>query len=292
MAYPMLESPLGNNYYYDGTLIDADSSEAASIAVPTEEVTYYETIRLKDGVMLYSEDHLARLKKSVMGIEAFEVDVEDIDSKCRYFLKSTGYSEGYNGNLRIVLTKSHLLIHICEAHIPSAEVFAKGINTLSLQWERVDPNIKVFRGDYKQAVADTFARSNSDGHPYEVVLCDNEGKFYEGSKSNLFVIVDNKVYSAPDEKILLGITRNRVMSSLKNAGADFVIGTFTLNELVDLRDNGSSVALFVSSTPFDILPISRIDDEIFESCSNPMLQKISGDYLAAVDKYMQDHRIV
>ncbi|MCQ2527583.1 MAG: aminotransferase class IV [Saccharofermentans sp.] len=290
MAYPMLESPLGNKYFYDGKLIDCDSQEARDLAVPTEEVTYYETIRIKDGVMLYSEDHLARLYKSVMGIEAFEVDVNKIGDDCRSFLKDIGYNVDYSGNLRIVLTKTHLLIHICEANIPTQDKFDNGINSLTLQWERVAPNIKVFRGDYKQAVADTFARENSDGHPYEIVLCDNEGKYYEGSKSNLFVIVDNKVYSAPDEKILLGITRNRVMSSLANSGAELVIGTFTMDEMVALKEQGHDVALFVSSTPFDILPIKRIDDVVFDSASNPLLKKISADYVAAADKYIRDHR--
>ena len=291
MAYPMLESPLGDKYLYDGKFIDRDSIEAKEISVPTEEVTYYETIRIKDGVMLYSEDHLARLDKSVQGIEAFDVDVNKIGDDCRMFLKETGYANGYNGNLRIVLTKSHLLVHICEANIPTQEKFDNGINSLTLKWERVAPNIKVFRGDYKQAVADTFARENSDGHPYEIVLCDNEGKYYEGSKSNLFVIVDDKVYSAPDEKILLGITRNRVMNSLKNSGAELVIGTFTMDEMVKLRDEGHKVALFVSSTPFDILPIRRIDDVVFDSASNELLKKISSDYVAAADKYISEHRI-
>lgn len=291
MAYPMLESPLGSKYFFDGELIDANSKEAAALLVPTEEVTYYETIRIKNGVMLYSEDHMARLNKSVQGIEAFEFNVDAITSDCVNFLKETGYSVDYNGNLRIVLTKSHLLIHICEANIPTQDKFDNGINSLTLKWERVDPNIKVFRGDYKQAVADTFARENSDGHPYEIVLCDNDGKYYEGSKSNLFVIVDDKVYSAPDEKILLGITRNRVMSSLKNSGAELVIGTFTLDEMVKLRDEGHKVALFVSSTPFDILPIRRIDDVIFDSASNPLLVKISKDYVSAADAYIAAHRV-
>ncbi len=281
MAYPLLESPLGNKYYYNGEYIDSDSSVADSLKNPTDEVTYYETIRIKDGVLLFLEDHLNRLKKSVQGIENFGVDLKKIEDDSYTFLKDCA-SDVSEGNLRVVLTKSQLLIHICEAFIPVSSCFENGVNSMILKWERVAPNIKVFRGDYKTAVADVFASSNEYGNPYEVLLTDNNDKLYEGSKSNLFVIVGNEVYSAPDDKILLGITRNRVLSSLEKAGGKLVIGTFTLDEIKDRDD----VAVFVSSTPFDILPIAHIDGIAFDSANNELLKKISAAYLANTDDYI------
>lgn len=281
MAYPLLESPLGNKFYFDGAYIDSNSIEAENLKKPTDEVTYYETIRIKDSVLLFLEDHLNRLVKSVQGIENFPVDTFMIENESYKFLKSCA-SEFTEGNLRVVLTKSHLLIHICEAFIPDAKCFKDGVNSLILNWERVDPNIKVFRGDYKTAVAQVFASSNAFGNPYEVLLTDSNNKLYEGSKSNLFVIVGNEVYSAPDDKILLGITRNRVLSSLEKAGGKLVIGTFTLDEIKNRED----VAVFVSSTPFDILPIAHINDVDFKSASNPLLVKISEAYLATTDEYI------
>lgn len=281
MAYPLLESPLGNKYYYNGEYIDSNSETADSLMNPTDEVTYYETIRIKDGVLLFLEDHLNRLKKSVEGIENFAVDLKKIEDDSYAFMKNCA-SEVKEGNLRVVLTKSQLLIHICEAFIPVASCFENGVNSMILKWERVAPNIKVFRGDYKTAVADVFASSNEFGHPYEVLLTDNDNKLYEGSKSNLFVIVGNEVYSAPDDKILLGITRNRVLSSLEKAGGKLVIGTFTLEEIKGRED----VAVFVSSTPFDILPIAHIDGIPFNSANNELLRKISAAYLANTDDYI------
>lgn len=281
MSYPMLESPLGNLYWFDNHYIGSDSEEAKALFVPTEEVTYYETVRIRNGILLYFEDHLRRLKRSVQGIENFDVDTDAISNASYDFLKQTGNTE-YNGNLRIVLTKSHLLIHICEANIPDPICFKNGINSITLSWERVDPNIKVFRGDYKKAVADTFALENKYGHPYEVLLTDKDGKLYEGSKSNLFVIRGNKVYSAPDEKILLGITRNRVISSLQEAGGELLTGMFTLRELAE----DGQAAIFVSSTPFDILPVEYVDEYHFNSASNELLNRISRNYLKAADEYI------
>ena len=166
MAYPMLESPIGGKYLYDGKIITEGSAEAAKLYEPTEEVTYYETVRIKEGVLLYVEAHLDRLEKSVKGIEDFPVDKKDIEKISYDFLRQQ-FPDFKEGNLRIVLTKNHLLIHICEANIPSEELFEKGIPTHILKWDRVDPNIKVFRGDYKKAVAEVFANTDA----YEVSLC-------------------------------------------------------------------------------------------------------------------------
>ena len=280
MAYPMLESPIGSFYYYDGNKIANDSEEASKLLVPTDEVTYYETLRVKCGVPLFFEDHLKRLEKSVAGIENFDVDITGIIMQSYGFINE--FDPDLDGSLRIVLTKSHLLIHVCEANIPDEKLFEEGINTLTLKWERVDPNIKVFRGDYKAAVADKFSEENEYGNPYEVILTDNEGRLYEGSKSNLFVIKDGCVYSAPDNKILLGITRNRVMRALEESHAVLCIDMFTLDEILKDKD----AAMFVSSTPFDILPIRYIDGHELNSCSNKLLRSIQSSYQRIADEYI------
>ena len=283
MNYPVIEKPLGDRYYVNGDMISPDSEAARQLAVPTEEVKYYETIRIKDGVLLFVEDHLARLSKSVKGIEDFAVDTEYIMDQARKYIKDIAFNS--EGNLRIVLTSDKLVFHICEANIPSAENFKWGINTNILNWERVDPNLKVFRGDYKAAVAEAFGRVNKQGLPYEVLLTDKNDKIYEGSKSNFFAIIGDKVYSAPDDKILIGITRNRVMSSLDKAGIELVTSTFTLSEL-----KAENAALFVSSTPFDILPISYVEGNKFNSVNNGILTQISREYLAATEEYIMRNK--
>lgn len=281
MAYPLLENPLGNKYWLDGALVDADSAQAHSLVKPVDDVTYYETVRIKDGVLLFFEDHIARLGCSVASVENFSFDFDVLYKQVYEYLANLDMDLS-EGNLRIVLTKKHTLFHICQANIPSKQAFEQGISTNILKWERVNPNVKVFRGEYKAAVADSFSRSSSFGSPTEVLLCDRDGKLYEGSKSNLFVIIENKVYSAPDHQILIGITRKRVLESLENSNVKLVIGTFTLEELKK-HDN---VALFVSSTPFDILPVSHVEEENFDSVNNKVLQSIMDSYRSLAESYI------
>ena len=99
--------------------------------------------------------------------------------------------------------------------------------------------------------------------------------------SNLFVIRDGKVYSAPDNKILIGITRKRVMEALKRSGLELQIGTFKPEELDPAKD-----AVFVSSTPFDILPVRYMDGYEFRSSDNEVLKMISKMYKEYTSEYI------
>ena len=278
MAYPLMEHLTGKGYLYCGKYYRVSSELTESLQKPVDTRIYYETVRVRDGVLLFAEDHLARLVYSVKGLENFPVDTAKILSEAYSFVGLDGVKEG---SIRIVLTNEVLLIHQADITLPGQELFEQGINTSILNWERKTPNLKIFRGDYKTTVNEKFKQENSHGLPFELVLTDNEGKLYEGSMSNLFVIRDGKVYSAPDSKILIGITRKRVMEALKRSGLDLEIGTFAPEDLDPDTD-----AVFVSSTPFDILPVRFIDDYEFRSADNEVLQMISKMYQEYTSEYI------
>lgn len=282
MAYPLMEHQTGKGFLYCGKYYGLNSELTDSLTRPVDARIYYETIRVKDGVLLFVEDHLARLVKSVKGLEDFPVDTSKILSEAYSYIDLDSVKAG---SVRIVLTKDVLLIHLADITLPGKELFEQGINTSILNWERKTPNLKIFRGDYKTTVNEKFKKENSHGLPFELVLTDNGGKLYEGSMSNLFVIRDGKVYSAPDNKILIGITRKRVMEALRRSGLELQIGTFKPEEL-----DPESDAVFVSSTPFDILPVRYIDDYEFRSSNNEVLKMISRMYQEYTSEYISANK--
>ena len=282
MAYPLMEHQTGKGFLYCGKYYRLNSELTDSLTRPVDARIYYETIRVKDGVLLFVEDHLARLVKSVKGLEDFPVDASKILSEAYSYIDLDSVKDG---SVRIVLTKDVLLIHLADITLPGKDLFEQGINTSILNWERKTPNLKIFRGDYKTTVNEKFKKENSHGLPFELVLTDNDGKLYEGSMSNLFVIRDGKVYSAPDNKILIGITRKRVMEALRRSGLELQIGTFKPEEL-----DPESDAVFVSSTPFDILPVRYIDDYEFRSSDNEVLKMISRMYQEYTSEYISANK--
>ncbi|MBP5417527.1 MAG: aminotransferase class IV, partial [Clostridiales bacterium] len=169
----------------------------------------------------------------------------------------------------------------------------EGIVTKSLTWERVEPHVKVFRGDYKKAVAEAQNTKTSFGMPYEVILRGNDGKFVEGGRSNFFVLHKDTVYSPSEDLILIGITRKYVKDAIKDAGLKLQEGAFTMEDLVKMEkeedDGPPELGLFVTSSPFDILPVESIDDVKFRSAQCPKLQDLMASYQKIVHEYIDRH---
>ena len=118
MAYPLMEHLTGKGFLYCGKYYRVSSELCESLQKPVDIRTYYETVRVKDGVLLFVEDHLQRLVNSVKGLENFPVDTSKILAETYSFIDLDGIRDG---SVRIVLTKEGLLIHQADITIPTAK---------------------------------------------------------------------------------------------------------------------------------------------------------------------------
>ncbi len=292
MSFPMLENPSGEYCYFNGKKILLSSAEGKSLLEPVDDIIYYESIRFQDGVLLFFENHMLRLLQSIDAKEMFPLDTDVLFDNA---MKMIGEADPpvKDGNIRIVVTNKSNLIHFSHVVSPPADAFIHGVPTSILPWERVDPQVKVFRSDYKKAVAQKMSEATAYGIPFEVLLADKKGQITEGSRSNFFVLYHGIVYSPPEALILIGITRRYVLQSVRSAGLVYKEALFSLEDLVRMRDqdniSGDSVAVFITSSPFDILPIQSIGDEVFMSAQNRDLAKISEIYQSIVNHYIETH---
>ena len=117
MAYPLMEHLIGKGFLYCGKYYRVSSELTESLQKPVDIRIYYETIRVKDGVLLFVEDHLQRLVNSVKGLENFPVNTSKILSEAYSFIDMDGIRDG---SVRIVLTKEALLIHQADITLPSS----------------------------------------------------------------------------------------------------------------------------------------------------------------------------
>ncbi len=290
MAYPLVEGNIGEYCTLNGKKVLFDSVEGSELFLPTDEITYYESIRFQEGVLLFWGDHMERLHKSVAAKEDFPIDPDTYRFIAENMIWESGMSDG---NVRVVVTKTRNLIYFSNMTYPTTEMYQEGIVTKSLTWERVEPHVKVFRGDYKKAVAEAQNTETSFGMPYEVILRGNDGKFVEGGRSNFFVLYKDTVYSPSEDLILIGITRKYVKDAIKDAGLFLKEGAFTMEDLVKMEkeedDGPPSLGLFVTSSPFDILPVESIDDQKFRSAECPKIRDLMASYQKIVHAYIDSH---
>ncbi|MBP7402323.1 MAG: aminotransferase class IV [Clostridia bacterium] len=277
MAYPLIDDLTGGWLVADGRLSRADSRDAEGFSRPVTEPMYYEVIRVLRGVPLFWEDHMARLSRSVAG--AFPVDAQGLRRDALRLLEAEGRDQC---NLRIVLTGRHSVLHLGPYYYPSEGMIEHGVACGLLSWERETPNIKTVREDYKRAVAAAFSAGGPDGRPFEILLVDREGRFTEGSRSNLFFVRDGTVYTAPDDRILLGITRSHVHKAVLEAGFRLETAMFTYDELVA----GAVSAAFLTGSPIDVLPVARIGALELDP-ADPVVRAVRRRYAAILDDYVR-----
>jgi len=292
MSFPMLENPSGDFCYYNGQKIQLSSKEGKNLFEPVSDVIYYESIKVREGVLLFFENHMFRLLQSIEAKEKFSLDTDILFDDAMKML-SEANPPVRDGNIRIVVTNKSNLIHFSLVVTPSADSFKTGIPASLLTWERLEPQVKVFRSDYKTAVAAKLKEETPFGPPFEVLLTDRKGQITEGSRSNFFVLYHGVVYSPPEALILIGITRRYVLQSLRKAGLVYKEALFSLEDLIRMREETKSpkdtIALFITSSPFDILPVHSVDNEVFLSAQNEDLVRISEIYQSIVCHYIESH---
>ena len=293
MSFPMLENPSGEYCYCNGHKVLYTSDEGRSLFEPIDDLIYYESIRFQKGILLFFEDHMLRLLMSIQKKENFQINTEKIYDDAVGLIHEAGLDEE-DGNIRVVVTTARILIHLSHVFYPTKDLNRDGIATSVLTWERLDPHVKIFRQAYKMTVAEKLQTPSSFGLPYEVLLTDHSGKITEGSRSNFFVLLKGTVYSPPEELILIGITRKYVLQAVRQAGLVYKEAMFSLEELIALRDSdpnhNGSPALFVTSSPFDILPVHAVENEEFSSAQNMDLHRISEYYQRIVQMYIASHK--
>jgi len=280
MAYPIIDTLTGAWIFIDGQMVAAADPAVQFCYAPTEEKMFYEVIRIEEQTPLFWEDHLERLHRSIAG--QFEIP-ETLYQDSLALIKANQVEQS---NLRLVLTGQRTILHQIPSYYPTRAQMKQGVPTGILNWERENPNVKVINSDYKVAVAERFAAGGPFGPLFELLLADQKGELTEGSRSNLFFIRGNEVYTAPDNRILKGITRTYVTSAIAAAGGQLVENMLTYQDIA----RGAADAAFLSGSPIDLLPISAIEDIQLDSAPNPLFVQINQAYQQIVRDYLDSHR--
>ena len=247
-------------------------------------ISLYEVLRVIQGVPLFLEQHLERLKNSARLTNlSLPLDDNEIGRQLRKLISNNQIEAG---NIKFVINypgegqPADFYAYFVPHSYPSAEDYQNGVKTVLVHVERPNPNAKVDRADYRRIVDQAIDDTNS----YEALLVDREGKVSEGGRSNLFMVKGNIIYTAPSDKVLKGITRQMVITACQNQGYQVVEKEISLEEMFNMD------AVFISSTSPKVLPVKQVDDTIINSGNNKVIQDIMAGYDAIIDEYIKSHK--
>ena len=171
------------------------------------------------------------------------------------------------------------LTYFIQQDTPPRGAYHKGIHTILFSAERKNPHIKAIQTSYRDQA--TTVRNSADA--FEALLVDDKGYIPEGTRSNFFYIIDNQVFTPPSDSVLLGVTRQHVMSICSEIGIVIKQRKLHQKELKQLE------GAFITGTSIDVLPVRSIEDVKFDTALHPTIDKIAKGFSIHVQSYITKH---
>jgi branched-chain amino acid aminotransferase len=243
-----------------------------------EELNVYEVVRVEKGVPLFIRDHLLRLEQSISlaqkGLPDSFHHLSDIA------FRVIQHNHPVDSNIRIdyfftAANQPHLLVRYIPSAYPTPDDYNNGVMTELQQDERSSPNAKI-------ANAPLRSKANliiTTHHLYETLLVNSNGLITEGSRSNLFAIMGNQLLTAPDELVLKGVMRRKVLESI--AENHLSVSFRALHQ----SDLPVADALFLTGTSPRVLPIQRVGELTFNP-HHPLIKTLQSDIEKKVKDYL------
>lgn len=269
-----------NSYIYNENIYDISDDTGFK---DSESVSIYEVLRVKKGVILFKQDHLDRIKNSakMLGFE-LEKSTQEMSEEMEHLVEITGAT---NHNIKVVCNdfdKDHqsFLYYITGGSYNIEEVPKDGAKAIIFKAERHTPNIKTINTSQRDLINEELKKQNA----LEALLEDENGDITEGSRSNMFFVKENKLYTAPSKKVLLGITRSKVMKICDELGIEVIESDINKSELENVD------GIFMSTTPIGVLPILSVGEIKLNSLDNEIIKKVVNGYEELTEKYIKDNK--
>jgi len=242
-----------------------------------EPSVIYEVIRIEEGVPLFFDDYFKRLKTSFLLIsKSLNITKDQLKSMIQELLEINGCDSGpvkllFSGSVE----SKQSIIYLMEPHTPNLSEYITGVHTILLHKERRNPGAKV----WNQPMRDNTNIELEKNNAYEGILVDEEGFITGGSRSNIFFINEGIIYTTPDEFILSGITRKKVLQLCDTNGIE------VKKERIHSTRISTYDAVFITGTSRKVLPVKTIDSIRF-SVEDITMQKISIAFENLVTDYL------
>lgn len=266
----MIQIPIHKVFIYNGQVKPGNE-----FIVSENTGGIYEVLRVYKGVPLFVEEHLERFYFSAkLARREIKFTKSEISGFISLLINENQISEG---NI-LISCKNNLKAFFIKHNYPEEKWYETGVLCGILYAERENPNAKVFQTSVRQR-ADTLIVQ--EGY-YEVVLVDHSGYITEGSRSNVFFVKEENLYTPPGKGVLLGITRQKTLQLASELGFKIIEEDILLKHLNDFD------GLFLTGTSPKILPVSTVGNFTFNA-QNKVVQNIRIAYDQLIDRYVREY---
>jgi branched-chain amino acid aminotransferase len=250
---------------------------SATISVLNSALFYsfgvYESIEVDAGVPFHLDDHLDRLFHSAQIIEMpLPYTQAQLRAWVEHLIRLDHITESL---LRIVAFgpngEDEALVYILPMVLPHypTTFYTLGATAITYPGCRPLPQAKTLN----TLVNYLALRKARQAGAHEAFLVNDAGQMTEGSRSNIFAVVDGVLTTPPAYQVLSGITRDLVLKLAEKRGIPILERPLPLSELPRFAE------MFVTSTSMHVVPIVRVDDTpINGGRIGPITRTLMGDF--------------
>lgn len=268
----MKSEALGNFIIYDGEIEDAKNTPRFE---EVKEVPLYEVVTVIDEIPLFFEEHIARLETTarMLNVELKRTATQIEDD----FYMLIEVNKIKQGNIKLIVNSDHYLVYEFAATHPTKKDLEEGIYAVMYDHERENPNAKLLYNDFKTSVGKYLKQTKA----YEAILRSEDGELLEGSRTNLYFVKDEKIITAPADRVLRGITRSRLEHVFEKLDLEIVEKVVHDYELPEMD------AAFFTGTTVDIVPIRVVESIEINSQDNEIVKSVIKGYSDLQSEYIK-----
>jgi len=268
----------------NGEIVRAD---AARVCVLTPALLHsfgvYESVRVEQGVAFHLEDHLQRLANSAALIELeLPASSEVIGSWVQPLLARAGVTHCL---LRIVvlgpMPGNGPLCALWPQELPHYPpvLYEQGVELITVEGVRYLPQAKSLN-----TLLNFLARREASRRGAHEALLHQGDVVTEGASSNVFVVQEGRLLTAPVEMVLPGVTRALMLRLAQEASIFIAERPPVLSERTMWQE------AFITSTSRKVLPVTRLDGQaVGDGRVGPLTRRLM-DIFAAYDRqYLASH---
>ena len=278
--------------WYDGKLVEWKKAKTHVIGQGLHYASaVFEGERAYNGKIFKSDEHTKRLFKSAetIGIKIPYTHNEINIAKNELILKMN-FKDCYvrpfawRGGKLMGLSTSNSDVHVSIAVWDDWTTYYKledmkhGLTLITSPWKRPSPESIPFEakasGPY---LICTLSKSYAEEKGFnEALMLDYRGYVAEATSSNIFLIKGKEIHTPIPDCFLNGITRQTVISMVKDQGFDLIERHIKPDELKNYDE------VFLTGTAAEITPVKSIDNLNFKTGDNTTTYQFMKDYRALV----------
>jgi branched-chain amino acid aminotransferase len=262
----------GKKFILNGELHPCDQFDNSLVY---EGDSIYEVIRMIRGNPVFFHDHMERLDSSArMQKKRALAQIGELRKNIIDLVKT---EKRKDINLKIVYNynqdSDNYLIYFIEPIYPSEEQYKKGVKGILFFAERKNPESKVINHKLRSSIYHKLILEGG----YEALLVNEANQITEGSRSNIFFLKGDILTTAPDDKILNGITRKFILEICRNKNIEVLFECVPVSSLQDYD------AAFMTGTSPMVLPFNCVGN-ICYNVRIPLIENLRKLYIEKAEE--------